>query len=109
MGLEHITYEVMSWRHIPKKGTLEKGAQVDLLFDRDDGCITICELKYCSSKFTIDKAYAKELKQKLEVFEEHYPCKNKQVFLYMLTTNGIKKNTWSEGLVDGEVLIEDLF
>ena len=44
-----------TWQYIPKKGTEEQGAQIDLLFDRDDDAITICEIKYTNTPFAIDK------------------------------------------------------
>ncbi len=44
-----------AWRYIPKKESNESGAQIDLLFDRDDDSITLCEIKYSSEPFTIKK------------------------------------------------------
>lgn len=48
------------------------------------------------------------LSQKMDVFEEQCNQK-KELFLAMITTKGIKKNMWSEDLVDIEVKLEDLF
>jgi hypothetical protein len=48
------------------KGEGQPGAQIDLLVDRRDFCISICEIKFSESIFTIDKAYAAELAQKKE-------------------------------------------
>ncbi len=58
--------------------------------------------------FSIDKSYAKNLINKMKVFEEKTKTK-KQVFLTMITTMGIKKNIWSEDLVDSEVVLKNLF
>src|SRR5262249_20603150 len=49
----------------------EKGAQIDLLIDRADHCITICEAKFSTKQFVIDKKYAADLKNKLLVFRTH--------------------------------------
>jgi len=46
-----------------------KGAQIDLLIDRKDFAINICEMKYTEKEFTIDKAYANELENKRNVFK----------------------------------------
>jgi len=46
--------------------------------------------------------------QNLDVFEEQNK-KEKQLFLAMITTRGVKKNVWSEELVHLEVNITDLF
>ena len=108
LGLENTSFRAGSWRFIPSKGSKKRGAQIDLLFDRDDNAMTICEIKYSDSLFIIDKIYSKSLVQKIDVFEEQNH-KRKQLFLAMITTKGIKKNIWSEDLVDIEVKLEDLF
>lgn len=107
LGIEQISCEVGNWRYIPTKGSNEQGAQIDLLFDRDDGTISICEIKYCADEFVIDKAYANNLVNKLNVFEKHFKSK-KQIFLAMITTSGVKKNMWHEDLVHSEVKLKDL-
>ncbi len=39
--------EAGTWRYVPKhKKSEEQGSQIDLLFDRHDGVITVCEIKY---------------------------------------------------------------
>jgi uncharacterized protein len=72
-----------SWR--------SESAQIDLLFDRDDDVITLCEIKYCQEPFEIDSKYAAELEKKELIFKAHYKT-NKQIFLSMITANGLKKN-----------------
>lgn len=108
LDLEEIHCEVGGWRYLPKKGSKESGAQIDLAFDREDGVITICEIKYSEKAFKIDKDYAKQLLNKIEVFERHYSTK-KQIFLAMVTTSGIKQSIWSEDIVQNEVILDDLF
>lgn len=76
-----------------------------MLLDRDDDAITICEIKHSSAHFVIDKSYAKNLMNKLEVFEKQ----PKQVFLVFISTFGVKKNTWAEELINDTVTLEDLF
>ncbi|MDF1795668.1 MAG: ATP-binding protein [Coxiellaceae bacterium] len=97
-----------TWRYSPKKGSEEKGAQIDLLFDRDDDSITICEIKYSDKPFVITKEYAQKLKQKLEVFKK-ITRTNKQLSVVMISANGIKKNKHSEGLLSGVATLDDLF
>ncbi|GAF78645.1 unnamed protein product, partial [marine sediment metagenome] len=92
----------------PAKKSEERGAQIDLLIDRTDNSINLCEIKFSDNKFSIDKSYAKNLINKIEVFEEKTKTK-KQVFLTMITTMGVKKNIWSEDLVDSEVILKDIF
>ncbi len=98
-----------TWRYLPeKKKQDETGAQVDLLFDREDGVITLCEIKYSGKQFLLTKADAKNLINKMDVFEKHIST-SKQVNWAMVTTLGLKKNIWSEDLIDATLTLEDLF
>ena len=109
LGLSGIGCLMSHWRYqaSPLEKT-ESGAEIDLLLDRDDGAITICEMKYTSHPFVIDKAVAKALMQKMDVFEQQTKTQ-KQLFLCMIVAAGLKKNTWSEELVNQVVTLDDLF
>ncbi len=98
--------EVSPWRYNPKKG--ERGAQIDLLLDRKDRTINICEIKFTNSRFIIDKKYAAELLSKEKVFKAQTKTK-KTTFLTMVTTYGVKQNSYSDQLIQGEVVMNDLF
>ncbi|MES1219265.1 MAG: ATP-binding protein [Bacteroidota bacterium] len=106
LGIESVHTQSSSWRHFPEKSETQ-GAQIDLLLDRADRCINICEIKFSSTEFTIDKKYAKELDNKINVFEAVTKTK-KTLFLTMITTYGIKKNEYSTSRVQAEVTIKDL-
>jgi len=108
LKLDGLSIEIGSWRYIPPVKSKEKGAQVDLLIDRTDNCINLCEIKYSNKIYSITKDYAKNLANKITVFSEKSKTK-KQIFLTMITTMGIKKNIWSEDLVSSEILLADLF
>ncbi len=97
-----------TWRYAPRKSSREQGAQIDLLFDRDDDSITICEIKYSDKPFIITKEYAQKLQQKLEIFKKTIRT-NKQLFIAMIAPYGVKKNTYSEELLSGVVTLDDLF
>jgi len=108
LDLVGISCETGSWRHIPKQKSIEQGAQVDLLFDRDDGVITLCEIKYSDKIFVVDKAYAKQLANKIEVFEKHSLTK-KKIELVMITFVGMRDTIWSEELIVNDVIFEELY
>lgn len=97
-----------TWRYIPKKGSADRGAQIDLLFDRQDNAITLCEIKYTDKPFTIDKEYVDVLKRKISVFKEQTRTK-KQVFISMIAANGLKNNFYAEDLISSVITLEDLF
>ncbi len=95
-----------SWRYVPIRKD-ESGAQIDLLFDRYDDAITVCEIKYTAQPFVIDKSYAKKLIDKCLIFKKVTKTK-KQTFIAMVSANGIKNNTYAEDLVSNIVTIDDL-
>ncbi len=98
-----------TWRYMPRSKTLDQeGAQIDLLFDRPDGSITICEIKNSDKLFAIDKAYAQTLKNKMTIFQKQTRTK-KQLFLAMVTALGIQATMYSEELVTNQVTLDDLF
>lgn len=97
-----------SWRYVPKKRSEEEGAQIDLLFDRDDNAITLCEIKYSNKPFTITKAYAKNLINKKQVFIKKTRT-NKQIFFVIIATNGVKNNYYADDLISGSVTLDALF
>lgn len=92
-----------------KKGTSsEKGAQIDLLLDRNDHIINLFEIKFYNKSFTISKEYAMQLKEKMDVFEETTKTR-KHLFLALITTFGLTPNEHSIGLVDQVLTLDDLF
>jgi AAA+ ATPase superfamily predicted ATPase len=96
-----------TWKYTPTKNTKENGAQIDLLFDRKDNAITLCEIKYTMQPFEITKKYANQLSIKMDVFKNVTRTK-KQIFFVMISANGLKKNMYSE-MIDGVVTLADLF
>lgn len=98
-----------SWRYVPRKEDSmdNKGAQIDLLFDRKDGVITLCEIKYTNNPFVIDKTFAVNLANKIEVFKQKTRTK-KQIFMVMISANGLKKTIYSEEMITGLVTLDDL-
>lgn len=97
-----------TWRHSPKRNSKESGTQIDLLFDRRDDSISICEIKYSDKPFIITKNYARNLNQKLAVFKEQTRCK-KQLLLHFVASQGVTENPYFDEMVSGVVTLDDLF
>lgn len=97
-----------TWRFVPKAKSQEEGSQIDLLFDRLDGSITLCEIKHSDKLFAIDKSYAQEILKKMEVFKKRTKTK-KQLFFSMITKVGLKPTMYSEELIANEATLDDLF
>jgi len=97
---------VSSW-YVPPKGEIN-GAQIDLLLDRADQCINICEIKFATKPFVIDKQYADELQNKLMVFRQRTNTR-KTLFLTFITTYGVFENEYRQQRVDYEMQMKSLF
>lgn len=109
LGLEGVAARVGSWAWRPPRGSRDaRGAQIDLLFDRVDGIVTLCELKHTDDVFSVSKAYARDLAHKVSVFEARSGTR-KQVELALVTTHGLRRNIWSEDLVTHAISVTDLF
>jgi predicted AAA+ superfamily ATPase len=106
LGIEGVVTHISTWRHVPAKD--ENGAQIDLLLDRQDQCINICEIKFYNDEFMIDKNYAAQLDSKVNVFKAQTGTK-KTLFPTLITTYGTKKNEYYLGRVQAEIVMEDLF
>lgn len=87
-GIETSEYSFRSKTHNP-------AAQIDLVIDRKDDVVNICEMKYTNTPFTIDSKYAENLENKREAFLSESKSK-KTIKLTMICSNGIKKNEYSD-------------
>ena len=103
LGISGVLTLACSWRST----ATEKGAQIDLLIDRKDDTINLCEIKYVRDEFDIDKDYASALENKINAFVSETQTR-KSVILTLISTFGIKKNKYSS-LVQSEVMLDDLF
>ncbi|MCO6483019.1 MAG: hypothetical protein J5I62_09515 [Flavobacteriales bacterium] len=84
------------------------GAQVDLLIDRDDHVVNLCEMKFRDGPFTIDAKYARELAQKIESFRRSTGTR-KSILLTFITTYGLAINAYSRQWVQNDLAAEALF
>lgn len=70
--------------------------------------INLCEIKYCSTPFVINKNYAARLQAREQCYREITNTK-KQIFLTMITSNGLQPTLYSDSLIDSTATLEDLF
>jgi hypothetical protein len=103
LGIAGVASEVSAWRTSGKKG----GGQIDLIIDRRDGIIDLCEMKYTSGPFAIDKSYAEKLTKRAELFRTVTGTK-KALHTVMVTSDGIKPNSYSH-VVQFEITLDELF
>ena len=107
LGISGVLSEESSWYSSRQGGESSSGAQIDLLIDRRDQVINLCEVKFSINEFQIDKEVEQKLRNKIDVFRQETNCR-KTIQLSMITTFGVQKNKYSS-IVTNEVLLDDLF
>lgn len=104
LGIQGIHTEAAIWRGKSASG----GAQIDLIIDRRDNCINLCEIKFYEAPFSIDKKYAAALHNKMLAFKTETRTR-KQLFLTFISCMGLAYNEHSLGLVDIQLTADALF
>lgn len=104
LGISGVSSTLGSWRSAEKG---PGGAQIDLLIDRRDGVVNVCEMKFSESPFAITADYADNLRNKITTFKRESSI-GKSVHLTFVTAHGLKRNAYS-GLAQSEVTLDDLF
>ena len=103
LSIAGVLTRTASWRSKEK----ENATQIDLLIERNDKVINLCEMKYASEEFIIDKKYDEILRNKRGVFRAQTKTKN-AIHITLITTYGAKHNEYW-GNVQSEVTMADLF
>ena len=85
-----------------------EGTQIDLLIDRQDSVISLCEVKFYNDELVLTKEDADNLRRKKSIFR-HVTGTKKQIFIVLITTFGLIKNKHSLGLVDNVLDMNALF
>jgi uncharacterized protein len=86
----------------------EENVQIDLLIDRNDRVINLCEMKFYDTHFKIDKKTAENIQKKISVFKAETQT-NKNVFVTFISTYGLKPNMYSNQYVQNDLNINALF
>jgi len=104
LGISGVQTQTSAWTG----GSDSEKIQIDLLIDRRDRVINLCEMKFSIKKFTITKAYAEELRNKIGLFKE-ITNTNKSVYLTFVTTFGLEPNEYAASLVQNSLTMDVLF
>lgn len=106
LSIAGMTSSIASFIARPKDGL--PGAQIDLLIDRSDQSINICEIKFSTDDFEVTKKDVNNLEIKKKVFRYHTKTK-KHLFITLITTMGVVENSHKLNYIDQVVTLEDLF
>ncbi len=103
LGIASVSTEYYSWR----SNIIEKGAQIDIIIDRTDNTINLCEVKYSESLYSLDKEEYMKIQNRISVFKEVTNTRS-SIIPTMITTFGMKEGTYSDQIV-AKIDMEDLF
>jgi hypothetical protein len=103
LGIHGMLTKVAAW----KSEKSSDGAQIDLLIERNDNVINLCEMKFSNAEYIIDKAYFKKLQNKIEAFRSETNLQQ-AIHLTIISSNGLKPNAYSQQ-IQNELKLSDLF
>ncbi len=106
LGISGVATNVYSWRS--RKDEDLRSAQIDMVIERGDNTINLCEMKFSESEYEISKDYDLVLRNKIVRFTTETKSR-KSIQLTFITTYGVHRNPYSSQLVQNEVLLDDLF
>ncbi len=106
LGISGIYSTTSSW--LFKGNSTLPGCQIDMIIDRADQTINLCEAKFTKENFAITKSYAAQLRMKKSIFRQATHTK-KATFTTLLTTYPALKNEHYLGEIDNEITMDKLF
>ena len=83
------------------------GARIDLILDRDDHVLNMCEIKYLSGDFSVNAAYQRKLANRQAILQKMISPKQ-VIHQTLITTYGLTQNEYS-GVFSKVITLEDLF
>lgn len=104
LGIQGVVSSVYSWR--TEASETHKGAQVDLLIDRRDNVINLCEMKYSDDVYALDAEEEEKLRNRKTAFQQDTNTR-KSIHTTLVTTYGMHKNAHS-GIVQSVVTMNEL-
>lgn len=105
LGITGVISGICSWQ--VKSTENRKGAQIDLLIERGDNVIDLCEMKYTKEPFYITADYEENLQNKRSRFVEETGT-DKAVHLVMISASGVASNSYA-GELQKVITLDDLF
>ena len=103
-----VTTRESHWQYIPRRESDEEGAEIDLVIDRADQCINLCEIKFYNSTYALTAADAATIERKKAVFREKTRTK-KAIFTTLITPYGVKENEHYLRCIDNQMTLDALF
>lgn len=104
LGISGVITETSAWS---KKEDDTEGTQIDLIISRNDNVINMCEIKYYSGEFKLNKEYYEKILRRQSILSERVSPKM-SIYNTLITTFGLAHNEYS-GAFTSVVVLDDLF
>jgi hypothetical protein len=106
LGISGVSTRTWSWRTGPDADG-NPGAQIDLVLDRADGIVDLCEIKCTNEPFSIDKDEDLAWRTRAGLFRRATRTR-KAVHTVLVSASGLVRNAYA-GNVQAVVTLDDLF
>ena len=103
LGVSGIACEAYAWRSEKS----DPGAQIDVVLDRADGVVNLCECKFADVPFVVDKAYEQVLRNKIAAYRDEVESR-KALHLTMIAPFGVSANAYAQ-VAQNVITADDLF
>jgi len=107
LGISGMSTSISTWRTDGDKENGIPGGQIDMVIERADRMINLCEIKFSTVQFRITESYADKIRQRMALFLDTTNTKMTPVNTF-ITTYGVLNGKYSS-VVDSEVTMDDLF
>lgn len=104
LGISGVSTNQSAWS---KRKTDETGTQIDMIIERKDNIINMCEMKFYGDELLVDKNYDKVIRNRISLLSEEISPKM-AIHSTLITTYGLKYNEYSGDFVN-VVDMDDLF
>lgn len=105
LGISGVLSSESAWN---VSGTdTDEGMQIDLLIDRADRVVNVCEIKFCNDNYIVTSAYARKITNRIDRISEMFKHK-RSIASVLITTYGLKKNEYSSRF-QKVLTLKDLF
>lgn len=107
LGIAGVSTDVAAWYDTADRSKAHRGSQIDLIIERADRIIHLCEMKFSQDKYRLNADYVMKLRERMGLFRDKTGTRKALVHTFV-TTFGLS-NANSSSLVHSEVLLDDLF
>ena len=106
LGISGVSTRVYSWR-VKDDPVYGEGTQVDMVIDRSDQVVNLCEMKFSTKEYAIEKTDDESLRHKAGRFREAQKSRM-AIHLTLITPFGVKQNMYQYS-VQNVITADDLF